>query len=210
MELGTLASMWRYPVKSLAGESLEAHWVDVDGLEGDRSRALIVRGGHARMGKPLRGKELDTLHRIHDVETAQRAAKEHGIATQPMASQDRYFDDAPVSLIIDRWLDGLSAHVGYPVEIERFRPNFAIRASHMPTNEGALTGRELRLGEVTLRVRYPIERCVVTTYDPHGDDADARILRYVAAARGSWMGIYCDVLCAGTVRIGDSLVLVER
>ena len=40
----------------------------------------------------------------------------------------------------------------------------------------------------------PIERCVVTTYDPDGGASDPRILRYVAQERKTWMGIYCDVV----------------
>lgn len=80
----------------------------------------------------------------------------------------------------------------------------------MAVDEAMLTGRELQLGEVTLRVRYPIERCVVPSYDPGGGGSDPRILRYVAQARSNWMGIYCDVPRAGIARTGDSLVLIER
>ena len=45
---------------------------------------------------------------------------------------------------------------------------------------GVLTGRELQLGEVTLRARYPIERCVVPTYDP---TAANRIRAFYATLR---------------------------
>jgi hypothetical protein len=121
-----------------------------------------------------------------------------------------YYDDAPVSLIVDRWLDGLSAHVGYPVEPERFRPNFFVRASGtFAGDEHALDGAELTIGQARLKVRYGIERCVAITYHPAGEPADPRILRYVATERAALMGVYCDVVRAGAARVGDA-VLLER
>jgi uncharacterized protein len=208
MVIGTLRAIYRYPVKSLRGEALEACAVGPDGLEGDRMRALLAPEGHSREGKTYRGKENDRLHLVGSIDEALELAAGAHVAD---ADEDRYFDDSPVSLIVDRWLDGVSNYVGYRVEYERFRPNFYVEsAPGIKLDEGDLTGRELRIGEVVLRVRYPIERCVTTTYDPHGGESDPRILRYVAQARSTWMGIYCDVPGAGTARTGDSLELIER
>jgi len=209
MDLGRLGAIWRYPIKSLAGESLESALVFADGLEGDRERALLVRDGHARTGKPYRGKENDRLHTAADAPAALELARVRGVTAELASDDERFFDDAPISIVVDRWLDGISDHVGYRVEYQRFRPNFFIEAQKGVPEEAALSGRELALGEVRLRVRYPIERCVVTTYDLAGGEADARILRYIAQERSTWMGIYCDVLRAGTVRIGDSLAVVD-
>ncbi|HVA27757.1 MAG TPA: MOSC N-terminal beta barrel domain-containing protein [Candidatus Baltobacteraceae bacterium] len=211
MHLGLLAAIWRYPIKSLAGESLAEGLVRADGIDGDRERALVVRDGHPRKGKTYRGKENARLHTLDGPEAALASAREGGVTAQLELDEDeRFFDDAPISLIVDRWLDGLSEHVGYAVEYQRFRPNFFVRASGPVPLEAALAGLQVQLGEVMLRVRYPIERCVVTTYDPNGGEADPRILRYVAAERSTWMGIYCDVLRAGIVRIDDEFELVDR
>lgn len=210
MVLGTLASIWRYPVKSLRGESLAAADVEADGIHGDRSGALIVESGHARLGKTYRGKENNRLHLHDDAAAAMNLASAGGVTVRA-EDGDRYFDDAPVSIIIDRWLEALSAHVGYDVGPERFRPNFFVRAPRtFALDEDDLTGRELILGEVMLRVRYPIERCVTTTYDQTTGESDPEILSFVAMNRSTWMGIYCDVLRAGTARIGDSLAVAER
>jgi uncharacterized protein YcbX len=211
MQLGTLASIRRYPVKSLPADVLDACAVGPEGLEGDRIRAFVVRAGHSREGKTYRGKEHDRLHLTHERDVAD-LVRERGVEVELERDDElRFMDDAPVSLILDRWLDGVSAYAGYRVEYERFRPNLFVHAREgVAVTEPDLTGRELQVGEVAMRVRYPIERCVVTTYDPSGGPPDPRILAYVAQARSAWMGVYCDVLRAGTVRIGDSLELVER
>ena len=211
MQLGRLGAIWRYPIKSLAGESLESSAVLPNGLEGDRERALLVRDGHARAGKAYRGKENDRLHTMRDTAHALEAARERGVVADVATDHDeRFFDLSPISIVLDRWLDGISEHVGYRVEYRRFRPNLFVLADGDVPDEAELPGRELTLGPVRLRVVKAIERCVVTNYALDGGAADARILRYVAQERENCMGIYCDVLRAGTVRIGDSLALVER
>jgi uncharacterized protein YcbX len=212
MELGTLSAIRRYPVKSLRGESLEEVAVLPQGLEGDRLRAMIVRDGHARVGKPYRGKENDRLHLSGDSATGVERAHERGVEVEiEERVAEPFVDDAPVSIIVDKWLRGLSAYVGYDVGFERFRPNFFVKSRDgFSLTEEAMTGRELALGDVLLRVRYPIERCVVTTYDQSGGESDPEILSYVVRERSAWMGVYCDVLRAGIVRIGDSFSLVER
>ena len=181
-----------------------------NGLEGDRSeRADQRRGSACRQDR--RAAKRTTACTACSVRSTRRARwRPH--AHVEHNDDEPFFDDAPVSL--HRRVagsTGVSSFVGYRVEWERFRPNFYIEAlDGIAIDEAALTGRELQLGEVTLRVRYPIERCVVPTYDLHGGEADPRILRYVAQARSNWMGIYCDVPRAGIARIGDSLELIER
>src|SRR5580698_4747937 len=148
MQLGRLAAIWRYPIKSLAGVSLENVVVLPEGLEGDRERALVVRDGHTRVGKTYRGKENDHLHTLAQPDAAVQNAHDRGVAVDLALDEDeRFFDDAPVSIIIDRWLDGLSEHVGYRVEYQRFRPNFFVAAQGAVPTEAALTGLQLQLGE---------------------------------------------------------------
>jgi uncharacterized protein YcbX len=205
MLLGTLVSIYRYPVKSLKGETLVRALVEETGIPGDRHAALFVRAGHARTGKPYRGKEHGRLHLLSDANAAVKLAHERGVEAE-LRTGGRFFDDAPISLLIDRWLEELGAYVGYRVEPERFRPNFFVRAvPGFAGDEASLCGAELALGDVRLRARSPIERCVVTTYDPLGGAADPEILRFIAQRRNARMGIYCDVLRRGHVRAGDLL-----
>lgn len=208
--LGTLERIWRYPVKSLAAEPLERAGILPEGLEGDRTAALFVRSGHVRRDKTYRGKENDRLHRIDDERNAARMARESGIGVE-LRDGRRYFDDAPVSLLAERWLDGVSAALGYRVEPQRFRPNFFMRsAAGFDDEEPALIGRRLQLGDAIVRVRCPIERCVVVNYDPNGGETDPGVLRYLAQHRNASMGIYCDVERPGSATVGDHVVLLEE
>lgn len=207
MLVGTLDAVRRYPVKSLRAESLECAHVMQDGIQGDRTRALFVASGNVRVGKTYRGKENDRLHLIADEEAACASAASRGVAVD-VRRGEHFFDDAPVSIIVDRWLDELRAHLGYAVEWERFRPNFFVRAeSDFARSEWELQGADLYLGSVRLRVRVPIERCVAITYHPRGEPSDPEILRFIAAKRDACMGIYCDVLEPGRACVGDSVML---
>jgi uncharacterized protein len=206
MHIGAVTGIWRYPVKSLRGERLVEVTVLADGLDGDRQRALLVREGHARIDKPYRGKENERLHMTPDPGDAIRIARERGVELVVDDEQERYFDDAPVSVIVDRWLDELRAHVGYEVEAERFRPNFIVGSTNgFASLENELLGGELTIGYVRLRVRDTIRRCVTPTYGLHGGPSDPEILRFVANERANVMGVHCDVLRAGVVRTGDSV-----
>ena len=205
MLIGTLEALRRYPVKSLGGEALNEVEVDPSGIPGDRSHALFALEG-AREGKTYRGKENDHLHLLRNAEQARSLAAERGVGVE-LRSGEHFFDAAPISVLVDTWLEDLSAHVGYRVEWERFRPNFFVRADGAPApSELQLVDKQLQLGSVRLRVRSAIERCVTINYHPRGEATDPRILRYLAEQRNASMGIYCDIVEAGVARSGDRLI----
>ncbi len=205
-----MASIWRYPVKSLRGQTLQSVFVSESGIPGDRAEALVVQSGHVREGKTYRGKEHDRLHLISGKEEGVQLGAARGVVLDHR-SDGPFFDDAPISLILDRWLDELRDYLGHGVEPERFRPNFFVRAwPDFSGGEAALQGAELQLGQARLRVRAPIVRCVTITYDLADGASDPEILRVVAQRRNSWMGVYCDVVQPGDVRTGDSLTMIER
>ena len=208
MQLGNLSAIWSYPVKSLLGTPLTHAAVESDGIPGDRSTSLIVHDGHARIGKAYRGKENERLHRTGSVQTAIVWASERGVGVRAVGHEVGHdYDAAPISLIVDRWLDSLSAHVGYPVEYQRFRANFLVAADpQFDLEEGALIGAELRLGTVRLHVIGEIKRCVTPTYHLSDGANDPGILRYIAQKRGNAMGVYCTVLQPGDVEVGATVL----
>ena len=191
----------------MRGEALDHAEVDESGIPGDRSSALFAQGG-ARVGKTYRGKEHDRLHLLSSAEAAIDAAALRGVVAK-LRRGAHFFDDAPISVLVDCWLNELSAFVGYRVEWERFRPNFFVRApADYIEQEPELVDAELALGTVRLRVRGPIERCVTTTYHPQGKPSDPRILQFLASRRNACIGIYCDVVTAGVARVGDPLIRI--
>lgn len=209
--LGDLAAIWRYPVKSLAAEPLETARIEEGGIPGDRAAALFVQSGHAREGKPYRGKEHNLLHTTADAGRAVELAAERGVVIARQASEPHYFDAAAISLIFDRWIDEVSAYVETPLDPLRWRPNLYARAGGgFSYKETDLLGRTIEAGDAVLRVSDTIRRCVTTTYDIRTGESDHDVLLYVAQRRANVMGVYCEVERAGTVRAGDALRLRAR
>jgi len=205
--IGVVDRIWRYPVKSLRCVPLDEVLVDEDGLEGDRRAALYVNSPeHARAGKWYRGKEDNRLHLLEASTEAVRVARERGVAVEAKPGV-ALFDDAPVSIVFDMWVRELEAVLGAPVDPQRFRPNFYVRAAAFEgRREADFVGMRLRIGTCVFDVVSPIARCVTITYDPQTGEPDPRVLRAVAEARANVMGIYCTVLSPGRVCRGDRVV----
>jgi uncharacterized protein YcbX len=210
--LGTIRNIWRYPLKSSAPQTLGEARLEENGIPGDREAALFVESGHAREGKTYRGKEHNLLHTASAPEQAAAFAAQRGVAvTVRKDAAARFFDDAPVSLIFDRWIAEVAQALGKDLEPLRWRPNlYAIAEREFAYSEGDLIGCCIEAGTAVLRVKSAIGRCVVPNYDLSTGEADAAVLRYVANARENRMGVYCEVELAGIVREGDALRLRAR
>lgn len=205
MDLGTVAALWRYPVKSLRAEPLARATVLADGLAGDRTAALVVETpSHARAGKPFRGKESAQLHLTADPETAASYAADAGVAVSLDRSAPRWFDAGEVSLLLDLWVGDAEALVGEVLDPLRWRPNVYVRAAPgFVRREAALVGATLRAGGVVLHVTATIKRCVTTTYDVATGERLPRVLEAVATERANVMGVYCRVVTPGEIALGD-------
>lgn len=204
MNLGLLARIWTYPVKSLKSVAHESVEVAPDGLAGDRRAALYVAGAeHARSGKTYRGKEDNRLHLLLEPDEARLAAEERGVALETRAG-DRYFDARPVSLILDRWVAEVECALGRKLDPLRWRPNLYAH-SECELNETELVGARITAGETVLHVVEVIGRCVTTTYDQKTGESDPEVLRFVASERDGVMGVYCEVERPGRLRVGDVL-----
>jgi uncharacterized protein YcbX len=209
--LGYVTHLWRYPVKSLAGERLERVEVDAAGVAGDRRAALFLRSaGQARSGKTYRGKEHELLHTVARAGRAIELAGERGAELEYRDDAGPYFDDAAFSLIFDRWLREAERLVGYALDPLRYRPNaFARAAADFDLAEGALVGRTLAIGSARFRVTAPIGRCVTTTYDIETGASDPAVLRAVAQHRDNVMGVYCAIARPGTLHAGDAILITR-
>jgi hypothetical protein len=89
-------------------------------------------------------------------ETARRVRVDPAV---PLSFADGY----PLLIIGQASLDDLSARVGRPLAMERFRPNLVVSGAEAFAEDG---WKRIRIGEASFRIVKPCERCVFTTVDP--------------------------------------------
>jgi uncharacterized protein YcbX len=229
--VGRVAALWRYPVKSMGAEPLDAAEVSWHGLVGDRRWAFIrdgmVRSGfpwltirelpamglyRPRFAEPDRPNGSQTLVRTSSgaeldvVDPALAAELGHGAR---VIRQDRgIFDTLPLSLITTQTVAGLGALVGARLDVRRFRPNLLIEAPDGgPFPEDAWVGSVLRIGGARVRVDKRDQRCVVVDVDPATSERDPAVLRTIAREREACLGVYGSTVQPGIVRMGDEVAL---
>jgi uncharacterized protein YcbX len=269
---GSIAALWRYPVKSMMGEELNATEITERGVLGDRRFAVVdastgkVAGAKnprkwgnffdfraAYAEPPKSGSRLPAVRLTlpdgtvatseqpdlaqvlskalgRDVafaeaqqagETSGAQAEEYWPDMEGLDYRDTvtdfdlpagtFFDIATVHVLTTATIDRLREL--YPegrFEVRRFRPNIVVSTG--PDAQGFVEndwiGRTIAIGdEVRLRVTGPCPRCVMITL-PQGDlPRDADILRAAAQHNQANVGVYADVIAAGTTRRGDPVTL---
>lgn len=210
-----VAELWRYPVKSMAGERLDQASVTGHGIVGDRVVHVRLDGGlitsrthhkllglHARLGDD--GEPLVDGRPWTSAE-AQTAVVE---AVGPGAQLVRYdgrerFDVLPLLIATD----GAIAELG--VDHRRLRPNIVI-GDVEGLAERAWPGHRLRIGETIIEVAKLRSRCVMTTFDPDTLEQDVSVLRRIAQRFGGKMALDCDVVQGGVIRVGDAVTLLDE
>lgn len=228
---GVLTGLWRYPVKSMAGEALISTHLSWAGIAGDR-RWAFVRPASGSNGFPwhtIRENPAmsNYVPRLLDPARADKSAVEvqapggpayritdPGLAVELGAGLrlmrlDRgAFDAMPVSLITTSTVSALCARAGVPGSELRFRPNFVITpASGPPYQEDDWVGCLLRIGAATVRVDRRDSRCVVVNVDPASGRPDASLLRLIGRHRAACAGVYGSTVRPGLVRIGDPVTI---
>lgn len=231
--VGRVVGLWRYPVKSMAAEPLDAVDVSWSGLAGDR-RWAFIRPGLERSGFPwLTIRELPELrHHVPFFTEPDRpntsttmvrtpAARELEVTDPELASalgagvrvikQDvGVFDTMPLSLITTQTVAALAEQVGVALEPQRFRPNLLVDAGgDEPFPEDAWVGSILQVGGFRMRVDKRDQRCVMVNVDPVTDVRNAAILRAIAQERQTCLGVYGSTVEPGRVVVGDGVLLEE-
>jgi len=228
-EVGRVAALWRYPVKSMGAEPLEEIEVAWHGFAGDR-RWAFVRSGIERSGFPWltirersdMGNYLPSFadpSRPDDSRTVVRTpggdelevvdpalAAELGEGVRVIKQNRGVFDAAPLSLISTQSVAALGALVGSELDPRRFRPNLLIEASEA-FEEETWVGRVLRVGGMRMRVDRQDERCVIVTVDPVTSERNPAVLRAIAQERETCAGVYGATVTPGHVAVGDPVVL---
>ena len=209
-----VAELWRYPVKSLAGEQLDAVDILLDGIPGDRvvqvhdARGRIVtsrtipgllglRASTSPTGEPLIGGTPWTSPEVAKaIETiagpGARLARDDG---------PHRFDVLPLLVATDGAIDALG------LDRRRFRPNILVSGVD-GLAEREWPGRRARIGEAIVAFEKLRGRCVMTTYDPDTLEHDPSVLRRIVQQMGGRLALDSYVVQAGRVSVGDSVKLL--
>ena len=231
-EVGKVVGLFRYPVKSMAAESLEAVDVGWNGFAGDR-RWAFVRDNMVRSdfpwltirerpemwkyvprfvnaGKPDSSEVTVRTPSGNDLDVADPAlAAELGDGARVIRQGRGIFDTMPLSLITSQTITELGSIVGSDLGIQRFRPNIVIDARDLEAfAEDEWVGAVLRIGGMQMRVDKRDKRCVVINVDPVSTTRDPAILRAVARERQACLGVYGSTVAPGKISVGDA-VLIE-
>ena len=210
-----VAELWRYPVKSLAGERIESVDVREDGFPGDRS--LWVRDGDgrlvtARTRPALLGLSASLNGAVHvgdspwdspEAAAAVAAAAGDDARLAPAGGDGHVFDESPLLVATD----GAIAAFGY--DGRRFRPNVVIAGVEGMAERG-WDGRKLRIGSsgVVIDLGHLCKRCVLTTFDPDTREQDPDVLRRVNSELDGLFARNCWVERPGRIAVGDPVELV--
>ncbi|OLC26042.1 MAG: hypothetical protein AUJ02_10335 [Chloroflexi bacterium 13_1_40CM_3_65_12] len=219
---GTVAEIWRYPVKSMAGERLDSCLIAATGLHGDRRWAL-VDGTPNRAGKLLTNTQDARLMTYHArLENGQVAVTTPSGESRPLdddlvadlaARTSRLlqlrdtagfnFDDSPVLVVNLAAVAALELAAGVDIDRRRFRANLYLDGLE-PEEELRWLGRRIGAGDAELEVISRCERCVVITRHPDTTEASPELLRILTHTSETCMGVYCRVTRPGTAAVGDA------
>jgi uncharacterized protein YcbX len=219
--MATVTEIWRYPVKSMAGEQVDSCQVVEHGLEGDR-RWAFIDGSPNRAGKKL------TI-RQHEGLMGYRARLSNGGVEilspegETQALDDRFvrrlesessrsltladmaganFDDSHVLIVNLATVRAFGEESGTHIDPRRFRANLYID-DLAPEEEVSWIGRRIQAGAAELEVTARCERCVVITRDPDTAQTSPELLRLLTEQHETCMGVYCRVVRPGRVAVSD-------
>jgi uncharacterized protein YcbX len=153
IEIGHVEAIFRYPVKSMAGERLETANMGWHGLEGDRRLAfrrtdyhggipwltatklpeLLLFAPHGsedsadgNLPTQIRTPDGEDMPVFGD-ELARDVGRRHGAPVQMMQLDHGIFDEASISVIAVDTVHEISRLAGQSPDVRRFRPNVVVR-----------------------------------------------------------------------------------
>jgi len=233
-EIGKVVGVFRYPVKSMAGISLNTASLGWRGLDGDRRFAF--RRTEDRTGFPwLSASRLPEMILYEPVETDGQTpasvrtpdgrqldldgeelrgelSRKYGKELQMMKLDAGIFDDSAISVISPATIRQVEVESGLPLDIRRFRPNIVV-----DTFDGVAFGEDgwlggilsfgAELGGPAISVTIRDKRCVMINLDPETAEADARVMKAAVRLNRNNAGIYGTVIRTGEISIGQSVFL---
>ena len=205
--------IWRYPVKSMAGELMKSAQLSSRGIEGDR--VVQVRGARGQVltsrtypqllglrasigdqGVPLvDGRPWNDAHVLEAV----RAAAGPEAVLVHDEGLDR-FDILPLLVATD------GAISAFGRDRRRLRPNIVIGGVD-GLDERTWPSSQLMVGDAVIGVHDLRGRCIMTTFDPDTLEHDPKVLRDIVKRFGGKLALNCDVVNGGVIEVGQEVMI---
>lgn len=234
MPTGHIAAIYRYPVKSMAGESITQVTLSSAGLPGDRAWAVRdeVRGGirgakklpglmqlpadaldHYRRGAPEHEDlvlELRTIFGREPDEPLPDIGRFPPELLEFESPPGSYFDAFPLLILSRQSLGHMQEKApGSRFDVRRFRPNLVVDApGEAPFPELDWQGRRLRVGSAVLTVTMECPRCVMTTHGFADLPRDPKVMRALVEHAGGNLGAYARVEEPGEIQVDDPIEIL--
>lgn len=233
--LNSIAQIWRYPVKSMHGESVLEAQLTVHGLQHDRHYAFESAGAPLGMLR-LTGHGRSQILRFH----ARTGPEGSTVVTSPAGQRWSVDDPAlrenlqttfsdghllqltqedtpqtdcrPLSLISYQTIDLLSTELGLTLDPRRFRANLYLDLPNLPGPfpEDHLVGKFLTIGEhATVRILERDPRCRFITLDPETSEPLPNLMKVLDRLHNGRAGVYAAVQTPGPVQVGDAVRILR-
>jgi hypothetical protein len=210
-----VSEIWRYPIKTMAGEMLARARLGPLGLAGDRivhvedARGRVITSrSHQRFLGHQGTLGPDGQPRVDGRPwTSPEVAADVVDIAGPGARLVRFegaerFDVLPLMVATD----GAIAAFGH--DRRRLRPNLVIGGVE-GLSESEWPGACLRVGQVLIGVQDLRLRCIMTSYDPDTQVQDREITRGIYRRFGGKLALNCFVIEGGEIAVGDEVLLVR-
>ena len=208
-------AIWRYPVKTMAGEKLQTVRIGPLGIDGDRvvhvedahGRVITSRSHPRFLGhKGTLGPDGEPLVDNLPWNSPEVAAEVVNIVG-PGAKLVRYdgierFDVLPLLVATD----GAIAAFGH--DSRRLRLNIVI-GGVQGLAEREWPGSCLRIGKVLIGVQDLRLRCIMTSYDPDTLVQDKEVTRSIYRRFDGKLALNCFVIKGGEITVDDEVQLVR-
>lgn len=212
-----IAELWRYPVKSMAGERVPFAELSAQGIAGDR--AYQVRRADGRIVDARAHPKLLALHPALNAQGELRIngqpwdtpamasiveeAAAVGPGTRIVRREDsERFDVLPLLIATD----GAVAAFGH--DYRRLRPNILIGGVE-GLAERTWEGRALRIGAALVGVLRLRGRCVMTTWDPDTQQQSPEVFEQITERFDGKLALDCWVITPAKIHVGDPVEVID-
>lgn len=237
IEVGQIEGIFRYPVKSMRGEQLDAAALGWNGIDGDRRLAfrrvdnrsdfpwlcgsmLPELTWFTPMGREddrdalpthVRTPEGQELALFGDALAAE-VGRRYGAPVEMMPMKHGIFDESSISVIASATIREICELASQRPDARRFRPNILVRSARdVPFEEDEWVGGVLTFGEAddapAVAVTRRDVRCAMINIDPNGGSQTPEVLKACVGANDNNAGIYCTVTRVGRLTVGQTIFL---